>query len=319
MPPYIHVETAWRMMTRRDPWTNLLRTTLAAFSAGVGGADAVSVLPFTQALGCPDAFARRLARNTQLILQQESHMAKVVDPASGSGGFEAVTDELAKAAWALVQEIERAGGMEAVLRDGTFQRRVAAMRTSRQQAVARRSEALVGTTDFAHLHEAPVEVMLPFPAAGSATGDLAPFRLAEPFEALRDLADAAAARGAAPKVFLAMLGDLSDHAARAGYARSFFAAGGIAAVGEAALDPASLAAAFAASGAKLACLCASDALYAEVGPQVVTMMKAAGARCVFVAGKPGAGADALRQAGVTDFIFAGCDALAVLAVALGAG
>jgi methylmalonyl-CoA mutase len=316
MPPHVHAETAWRMMTRRDPWTNLLRTTLAVFSAGAGGADVVSVLPFTQALGCPDAFARRLARNTQLILQQESNLAKVADPASGSGGFEAVTSELASAAWTILQEIERAGGMEAALRDGMFQRRVADVRATRQQAIARRSDALVGTTDFANLQEAAVEVMLPLPAHRPAIGDFAPIRLAEPFEALRDLADAAAARGAVPKVFLAILGDLSDHAARAGFARSFFAAGGIAAVGDAPLDPAAVAAAFVASGAKLACLCASDVLYAQVGPQVVAALKDAGALCVFVAGKPGAAADALRRAGATDFIFAGCDALAVLALAL---
>jgi methylmalonyl-CoA mutase len=313
LPPRIHAETAWRMMTQRDPWTNLLRTTLAVFSAGVGGADAVSVLPFTQALGCPDAFARRLARNTQLILQQESHIAKVADPASGSGGFEAVTDDLAKAAWAMLQAIEGAGGMEVFLRDGTFQRDVAATRVSHQQAVARRSEALVGTSDFVDLHETPVAVLLPLQAFRPAGGDLAPFRLAEPFEALRDRADAAAARGAAPKVFLAMLG---EHAAMAGFARGFFAAGGIAAVGDAPLDPANVAEAFVASGAELACLCASDALYAELGPPAAAALRDAGARCIFVAGKPGAAADALRKAGATEFIFAGCDAPAVLAQAL---
>src|SRR5208282_5869991 len=84
-PLRLHGETAWRMMTRRDPWVNLLRSTVAVFSAGLGGADSICVLPFTQALGLPDAFARRLARNTQLVLLEESNLGKVADPAAGSG------------------------------------------------------------------------------------------------------------------------------------------------------------------------------------------------------------------------------------------
>ena len=110
VPAFVSAETAWRMMTRRDPHVNMLRTTIAAFSAGIGGADAVTVLPFTAALGLPDRFARRIARNSQLLLLEESNLAKVSDPAAGSGGFEALTEQLCTAAWALFQEIERAGG-----------------------------------------------------------------------------------------------------------------------------------------------------------------------------------------------------------------
>src|SRR6185369_12579466 len=90
-PALVSAETAWRMMTQRDPWVNLLRTTVAAFAAGIGGADSIVVLPFTQTLGLPDRFARRLARNTQLILIEESNLAKVADPAAGAGSFEAIT------------------------------------------------------------------------------------------------------------------------------------------------------------------------------------------------------------------------------------
>ena len=103
------------MMTRRDPWVNLLRTTMAVFAAGLGGANSITVLPFTAALGLPDRFARRLARNTQLILLEESNLAKVADPAAGSGGIEDLTDKLCRAAWALFQEIEAAGGAAAAL------------------------------------------------------------------------------------------------------------------------------------------------------------------------------------------------------------
>ena len=127
-PVFVAAETAWRMMTRRDPWVNVLRTTMAVFAAGLGGADSIAVFPFTAALGLPDAFARRLARNTQLILLEESSLAKVADPAAGSGGIEDITDRLCEAAWALFQEIEATGGTAAALEAGLIQDKVAAVR-----------------------------------------------------------------------------------------------------------------------------------------------------------------------------------------------
>ena len=127
-PAFVAADTAWRMMTRRDPWVNLLRTTMAVFAAGLGGANSITVLPFTAARGLPDRFARRLARNTQLILLEESNLAKVADPAAGAGGIEDLTDQLCGAAWALFQEIEAAGGAAAALEGGLIQRKVAAVR-----------------------------------------------------------------------------------------------------------------------------------------------------------------------------------------------
>src|SRR5262245_31623334 len=109
-PPFVAAETAWRMMTRRDPYVNMLRATIAVVGAGLGGADAITVLPFTLALGLPDRFARRIARNTQLVLLEESNLAKVADPAAGAGGIEDLTDKLCRAAWAAFQEIDAAGG-----------------------------------------------------------------------------------------------------------------------------------------------------------------------------------------------------------------
>ena len=109
-PVFIAAETAWRMLTQRDPYVNMLRATMATFAAGLAGANAITVLPHTLALGLPDAFARRVARNTQLVLLEESNLAKVSDPAAGSGGIESLTRELCETAWALFQEIEKAGG-----------------------------------------------------------------------------------------------------------------------------------------------------------------------------------------------------------------
>src|ERR1700748_2147524 len=107
-PAFVTAETAWRMMTRRDPWVNMLRTTMAVFAAGLGGAASIMVLPFTAALGLPDRFARRMARNTQHILLDESNLARVTDPAAGSGVIEDMTEKLCQAAWTLFQEIEAA-------------------------------------------------------------------------------------------------------------------------------------------------------------------------------------------------------------------
>ena len=140
-PALVFAETAWRTMSRRDPWNNLLRATLASFSAALGGADAVAVLPFTQALGAPDDFARRLARDTQLVLQDESHVHVVDDPAAGAGGFEALTEELSRRAWTLFQEIEAEGGLPAALEKGTLQGRVAEAAGQRARRRPRQGKA----------------------------------------------------------------------------------------------------------------------------------------------------------------------------------
>ena len=229
-PIRVHAETAWRMMSRRDPWVNLLRETVAVFSAGLGGADSICALPFTQAIGLPDAFARRIARNTQLVLLAESNLAKVADPAAGSGAIEALTSELCQRAWALFQKIEAGGGLPKALAAGAFQQEVRDVAALRAKNIARRKEPLTGVSEFPDIHEKPVSVLVAAPAVAlvaSAPGALAPHRLAEPFEALRDAADAAAARGAPAKIFLANLGPVAAFTARATFAKNFFEAGGV--------------------------------------------------------------------------------------------
>ena len=237
-PLFIAAETAWRMLTQRDPYVNMLRATIATFSAGLGGADSLTVLPHTQALGLPDAFARRAARNTQLVLLEESNLAKVSDPAAGSGGIETLTRQLCEAAWAQFQEIEQAGGAFTALTQSLIQRKVATTRAAREANVAERREVLTGASEFPNLHEKPPEVLDASPVALAPYGEakikfdtLAPMRLAVPFEKLRDRSDKMlAATGARPKVFLANLGTAADFTARATFARSFFETGGIEAV-----------------------------------------------------------------------------------------
>ncbi len=320
-PLFIAGETAWRMLTRRDPMVNVLRATMATFSAGLGGASAITVLPHTLALGLPDPFARRIARNTQLVLLEESNLAKVTDPAAGSGGIETLTQQLCGAAWSLFQEIEQAGGVFAALEQSLIQRKVAATRMAREASIARRKEVLTGASEFPDLHESAVPtedatpiVLAPYGEARIRFDALAPLRLAEPFERLRDRSDDRLERtGARPRVFLANLGTAADFSARATFARSFFEAAGIEAVGgEESGDPASLAAAFKASEAALACLCSSDKVYAGQAAAAARALHAAGAKHIYLAGRPGEQKAALRDAGVGDFIFAGGDALATL-------
>jgi methylmalonyl-CoA mutase len=320
-PLFIAADTAWRMLTQRDPYVNMLRATMATFSAGLGGANAITVLPHTLALGLPDPFARRVARNTQLVLLEESNLAKVSDPAAGSGGIETLTQQLCEAAWLLFQETEKAGGIFAGLEQNLIQRKVAATRTVREQNIARRKEVLTGATEFPNLHEAHVAVLEAKPIELAPYGEakfkfdaLPPIRLASPFECLRDRSDRILkGRGARPKVFLANLGTPADFTARATFAKSFFETGGIEAVdSEGFTDSAALAAAFKASGAALACLCSSDKVYAGQAVAAAKALQAAGARHIYLAGRPGEQETALRAAGVGDFIFAGGDALAAL-------
>ncbi len=172
-PLEIHAETAWRMMTRRDPWVNMLRTTVAAFAAGVGGADSVSVLPFTEALGVPDSFARRVARNTQTILIEESNLHRVADPAAGSGAVEALTDELVREAWKLFQGVEAEGGIEQCVRYGSVHTAIARSRAARSRLIASRRAPLTGTSSFPNLAEKPVRVLTFEPhELGVSTADI---------------------------------------------------------------------------------------------------------------------------------------------------
>jgi methylmalonyl-CoA mutase len=324
-PVFIAAETAWRMMTQRDPYVNMLRTTIAAFAAGLGGANAITALPFTSALGLPDAFARRIARNTQLILLEESNLAKVADPSAGAGGIEDLTDKLCHESWKLFQEIEAAGGIAPALERGLIQSKIAQTRSERERAVATRKDPLTGTSEFPHLAEnaftvldvAPTPLPNPPPQGGREQAEFAVLpcvRLAEPYEALRDASDRMLEKnGARPKVFLATLGTPADSIARAMFAKNFFEAGGIEAV-EGNGDPAALASAFKQSGAKLACLCSSDAVYAAQGAEAAKALAAAGATHIYLAGRP-VDAEILKKAGVQSFIYAGCDALATLKAA----
>ncbi|MET8155712.1 methylmalonyl-CoA mutase family protein [Sphaerisporangium sp. NPDC005289] len=294
-----HAVTSSAMMTARDPWVNMLRTTLACFAAGVGGADAVTVQPFDARLGLPDAFARRIARNTQSLLVEEAGVARVADPAGGSWYAERLTADLAGKAWEWFQEIERAGGAEAAL-GRLIPEHLAATWARRSRDVARRVRPITGVSEFPHLDERrPVREPAPEPAGGG----LPRVHYAQEFEALRDRADRAGER---PLVFLATIGPVAAHTARASFAANLFRSGGIATLtGGASTDPAAIAGEFARSGSAVACLCSSDRLYAEHAEAVAAALAGAGARKVWLAGRG-------HYEGVDAVLHAGCDVLDVL-------
>ncbi|HYH34954.1 MAG TPA: methylmalonyl-CoA mutase family protein [Nocardioides sp.] len=278
----LHAVTSRPMMSKYDPWVNMVRSTVAAFAAGVGGADAVTVVPFDSPLGQPDAFGRRIARNTSSLLLAESHVGRVVDPAGGAYAVEKLTDDLAVAAWEELGRIEADGA-------AAFSERVAAVSAAREEQVAHRTRPVTGLTEFPN----PGETL---PERAGPADDVR--RWGASFEALRD-------EPAGRPVFLATMGPVAAHTARATFAANLFAAGGVAVeTGGASEAVEDVVAAFRASGAPVACLCGTDAAYADRGRELVGALREAGARRVVVAGEADLGAD--------DQCFAGVDALAFL-------
>jgi methylmalonyl-CoA mutase len=291
-----HAVTSSVMTTRRDPWVNMLRTTVACFAAGVGGSDVVTVQPFDAALGLPDAFSRRIARNTQSLLVEEGHLARVLDPAGGSWYVESLTDQLAQAAWDWFTEIERAGGLSAALESGLVRDRIAAAWDARATRLAHRTDAITGVSEFPNLAEKlpqrqPAADLLP-------SGGLPRVRAAQEFEELRDRADAAAQR---PAVHLATIGPIAKHTARAAFAGNLFQAGGLATPSGDGVTG------FADAGTTVACICGTDKDYAASAAGLAAELRAAGATQVWLAGTPDLAID-----GVDGYVFTGCDALDAL-------
>jgi len=327
----LHARTSVRMLTVRDPWVNMLRATAGAFAAACGGADIVTVTPFDHLLGPSDAFARRIARNVPIILQQESRLDWVADPAGGSWFLETLTEELAAGGWAFFQAIEGEGGLAAAARSGWLRDRVDETWRERLRRLATRRDPVTGVSEFPNLEETlpvrPSPDRAALAARWGAPGffmrndgppETAPAleerRTAAPFEALRDASDAhLAAHGRRPRVFQANLGPAARHTARAGWTRNVLEAGGIEVVaGPPCEDAAAAAAAFAAAGCRTAVLCGADADYEAWGEEAARALKDAGAARVILAGRLGDRADAWRAAGVDAEVRLGTDILEFL-------
>jgi methylmalonyl-CoA mutase len=221
-----HAVSSWPMTTRRDPWNNILRGTLACFAAGIGGADAITVRPFDAALGRPDALALRVARNTHAVLAEESHVARVIDPAGGSWYVENLTEALAQRAWEWFQEIERSGGLRAAIRSGMVADRIAAGRDARRASLAHRREAITGVSEFPMTGET---LLRRPPAAGRPHPGLPRIRWAQWHEQLRDRADAyTRSTGTPPTAALILVGAPRAAASRAAAVTTLLAPAGIA-------------------------------------------------------------------------------------------
>jgi methylmalonyl-CoA mutase len=271
-----HVVTSKPMMSRYDPYVNMLRTTVAAFAAGVGGADAVTVLPFDAPLGRPDVLGRRVARNTSALLMWESHVAKVADPAGGSYAVEKLTDDLALAGWEELGRIEE-DGLDAL------DERVAETAARRATEVARRKRPITGLTEFPNLAET-----LPEREPDGFFDGVRSYGAA--FEALRDAP-------VTTPVFLATLGTVAAHTARATFAANLLAAGGVATeVAGATAGVDDLLAAY--RGQPVVCLAGSDTAYAEWGSAAAGALREAGATHVVIAGRPTDYADDSAAMGV---------------------
>ena len=313
----LNCPTSYRMMAKRDPWTNILRTTIACTGAALGGADAIVVLPFTFALGKPQAFARRVARNIQIVCQEESHLGRVNDPAGGSWYVENLTEDMAKKAWEIFQDIEAQGGMLAGLMSGYIQDMIAKTAEARAKSIAMLRQELTGVSAFPILGDDGVKVE-PWPQppglavsnkAAITVTPLRPHRLGEAFEALRDTADAHGGYD----VFIASMGEIVEHNVRTTWMKNYLAAGGInALISDGYKTPEDAAAAFKDSGATAACICSSDAINATLAEPTAKALTAAGAKLVLMAGRPGDNEAALKTAGVDQFLFPGTDAVATL-------
>ncbi len=378
----IHARTSRWTKTRGDAYNNMLRATAEAFAGVMGGCDSLHVSPFDEAVGLPDEFSRRIARNVQVVLAQECNFFRLVDPAGGAAAVETLTDQIARAAWALFQTIEGLGGMAAALAAGFPQAQVAATRAERLNQIALRREVIVGANMYVNLKEQPItsrpvehrllqaeraadlarwraasdpqgrqealaalaravevapeQIMaLTISAARSGAtlgalttallaGDgaitmvdpIPAHRGAEQFEALRAAAEQHALRtGARPAVFLATMGPLAQHKARADFATGFFEAGGFAVIAGPGFETVEEAAQAARdAGAPIVVICATDERYPELVPPLTRLLKAERPdTSVVLAGYPADQVDAHRAAGVDEFIHVRADCYATLA------
>ncbi len=308
-----HVVTSRAMMSRYDPWVNLLRGTIATFAAGAGGADAITVESYDLVVEPNEhsELGRRMARNTQIILMEEAHLAKVIDPAGGSWYVESLTQAVARSSWELFQLLEAQGGIEDAIRSGWIAEHIEETWDGRLSRLRTRRDTITGVSDFPNAAEVIPEL---FDQGSRPTVGLPRRRYAEPFEELRARSDAFTRRtGARPSVLLVNLGGSSDFSARSTYAKSFFETGGLATeqleVGD---DLSVLSSSGAAKDVTIACLCSSDDRYVELGPAAARTLSEHGVKHIYLAGRRSEKLSAVEQAGVEEFIGVGGDVLTLL-------
>ena len=295
----IHAETSRWNQTVYDPYVNMLRGTTEAMSAAIGGVYSMEVTPFDRAFEAPTEFAKRIARNVELLLKHESHFDQVVDPAGGSYYVENLTQSIAAEAWKLFLEIEEKGGYTEVYKSGMIVERVKASAAAKDKNIATRRQVLLGANQYPNFTEvAGKEITADAVTRPTAEGNvLVPYRGAMAFEEMRLHVDRS---GKEPKAFMLTCGSLAMARARAQFSCNFFACAGIRVIDntffksveegvEAAL----------ASKAEIVVVCSSDDDYAEVAPKVKELL--AGRAILVVAGAPACTPE-LEAQGITNFI-----------------
>ncbi|MDD9841458.1 MAG: methylmalonyl-CoA mutase family protein [Alphaproteobacteria bacterium] len=302
IPPQLHAEGSMRGFSTADPWVNILRATIATCAAGIGGANIITTPPSTIVAEQDNALARRLARNTQLILQEESHIGRVIDAAGGSWYVEQKTQDFCHAAWDLFQQIETKGGMDKALESGFITDHIATLADKHKTAIATREKPILGVSAFPNLAEA---VLQPRPIYGA--GALAEARPARDFEVLRLTAQAAPTR---PKVFLATIGKQARFLPRAHFAVDLFAAGGIdSSMSAGGTDISAIVKEFAHANTQFAVLCGTDEAYQTYAADLAQALRKAGANPIWLTGQKKL-ADIDNH--IDNYIFPMCDALALL-------
>ncbi|WP_420643354.1 methylmalonyl-CoA mutase family protein [Candidatus Leptofilum sp.] len=360
----IHAQTSQSSKSQLDPHVNMLRATTEAFAAALGGANSLQITPFDASQRQPNDFSRRVARNVQIILQDEVNLSRLVDPAGGSYLVEYLTDELAQRGWAYFQEIEAAGGIVGALKAGMIQGQIGATTVARQQDLAKRKAVMVGTNMYPNVGEAPLPKpeqepilltrqpernpeptlaalataapanQMRFAIAAAQAGAtleqlqnvlldgtemvkveaLRPFHPDAPFVRLRQKAEKFAEKhGHPPQLFLANMGPLRQHKARADFTHGFFEVGGFELLDSGGFgSPEAAAEAALASGTSAIVICSTDDTYPEIVPPLAQAIKAQQPDATLIlAGYPKAQIDAHKAAGIDNFIYLGADCLAL--------
>ncbi|GAB3815056.1 methylmalonyl-CoA mutase family protein [Tessaracoccus terricola] len=277
-----HAVSSLRQVSRDDPYVNVLRGTISCFAASAGGAETITVLPLDAAIGLPNELSRRIARNIQVVLAEESNLGRVNDPAGGSFYVESMTRQLCERAWELFGAVDEAGFAAAVA-DGTVAAQLAETNAARAKLLATRKLPLTGVSMFPDADEQPLE-RKPRPEAPHLAG-IVPVRDAQVFEDLRDRSAAMAAAGSPPTVLLACLGSRRDFGAREGFTSNLYHVAGIRTVLAEGESPEEFARQLADSGATIAVLCSTAKVYADQGVAVAQALRDAGAAEVRVAGQ----------------------------------
>lgn len=304
-----HAVTAPVMFSQRDPWVNMLRGTVAAFAAGVGGATTVEVLPFDAAIkggqpGVSRTFASRIARNTNLLLLEESHLGFVADPAGGSYYVEELTDKLSEKAWKVFTDVEAYGGIETAA--DRVREDIDAAYEARRADIAHRRTKVTAINEFPNLAEAP----LPKEARGA---DERVRRWAADFEELRNRSDDyLAEQGRRPQVALLPLGPLAQHNVRTGFVANLMASGGIEVINPGQVVPGEATFTETAQAAPIVVLCGTDKEYGASGAEAIKAAREAGATEVLLAGPEKLFADAEGDARPDGFLTMNIDAVAEL-------